>query len=331
MAYKADEAFSLIQGAFQRERLAHAFLITGANPNLREDLASKVIGLVRGENVQASAAAPELETRESGLTRIVRPKSKSRVIKVENMRELERSFYQASGSGNWKVGVVVESDRMNEAAANAFLKTLEEPPEDSLLLFLSGQPGRLLPTILSRCVRIDLIPDTGGADANLPNWVRETTAEIARCFPDGFGKVSNALQARSVFSEVLAQRKDELSSRYASDLKDEQTRYKKVVEGDYLKERENYYKALLESDYLRERNLLLDGILLWFADVVRLASGTDRLDLPELESLTRLAADSTDLSILLQRSGALDALRQRLETNAMEALALDVGFLDAFA
>ncbi len=56
--------------------------------------------------------------------------------------------------GGVKVGIVVDADCMGEEAGNAFLKTLEEPPAQTVILLLTADPQRLLPTILSRCLRI---------------------------------------------------------------------------------------------------------------------------------------------------------------------------------
>ncbi|NIP97649.1 MAG: hypothetical protein GWO24_31150, partial [Akkermansiaceae bacterium] len=74
----------------------------------------------------------------------------------DEIRELERSMYLAAPAGLWKVGVIIDADRMYEEPANAFLKTLEEPPPGCLLLLLTAHPEFLLPTIRSRCVEIAL-------------------------------------------------------------------------------------------------------------------------------------------------------------------------------
>ncbi len=146
MAYTAEKAFHLMESAHQRGRLAHAFLITGEAGSGKSQLAAKVISLVNppedtgGENLFGEAEAVQeksLDELEGDLVRVIRPQSKSRRIRVDDMRVLEKSFHVASAPGKWKVGVVLHADRMNESAENAFLKTLEEPPEDSLLLLLS--------------------------------------------------------------------------------------------------------------------------------------------------------------------------------------------------
>ena len=85
----------------------------------------------------------------------LQPSSKSRRILVDEVRDLERFLHLGSG-GELKVGIIVEADRMLDQAQNAFLKTLEEPPRDSILLLVTTNPAALLPTIRSRCQTINL-------------------------------------------------------------------------------------------------------------------------------------------------------------------------------
>lgn len=80
------------------------------------------------------------------------------VLGVDVIRRLAGFFGMTSGAGGWRVAIVDTADDMNEAAANALLKALEEPPRHSILMLLANAPGRLLPTIRSRCQRLDLRP-----------------------------------------------------------------------------------------------------------------------------------------------------------------------------
>src|SRR3546814_4565127 len=68
------------------------------------------------------------------------------------------SDLRTAAEGGWRVVVVDCADEMNQSAANAFLKILEEPPPRALLLLVSHAPGGLLPTIRSRCRRLVLNP-----------------------------------------------------------------------------------------------------------------------------------------------------------------------------
>jgi DNA polymerase-3 subunit delta' len=106
-----------------------------------------------------------------------RPDEKGKMpteLKVDEVRNIAPFFGMSAGEGGWRVAIVDTADEMNEHAANALLKNLEEPPRRSLLLLLSHAPGRLLPTIRSRCRRLDLRPLDEAALA----------AELARRFPD---------------------------------------------------------------------------------------------------------------------------------------------------
>ncbi|MCI0480283.1 MAG: DNA polymerase III subunit delta', partial [Candidatus Dadabacteria bacterium] len=83
-------------------------------------------------------------------------------IKVDQVRdEIEERLYLRPFEGRFKVVIVDESERMNQSAQNAFLKTLEEPPPDSVIILVSSRPDSLLPTLRSRCqtVVFNALPD----------------------------------------------------------------------------------------------------------------------------------------------------------------------------
>jgi DNA polymerase-3 subunit delta' len=80
------------------------------------------------------------------------------VIQVDDVRRTIGFFGSTAGEGGWRICIVDAADELNAAGANALLKILEEPPAKSLLLVVSHAPGRLLPTIRSRCRRLALRP-----------------------------------------------------------------------------------------------------------------------------------------------------------------------------
>lgn len=79
-------------------------------------------------------------------------------LKVEQIRDLSAALSLKSYRGGYKVAAIVEADAMNVNAANALLKTLEEPPPSTLLVLCSARPSRLPATIVSRCQRVDIAP-----------------------------------------------------------------------------------------------------------------------------------------------------------------------------
>jgi DNA polymerase-3 subunit delta' len=77
-------------------------------------------------------------------------------IRIEDVRKLIHVFHHGSGGGGWRIAIVDSVDDLNRSSANALLKLIEEPPERSLFLLVAHRPGRILPTIRSRCRKLAL-------------------------------------------------------------------------------------------------------------------------------------------------------------------------------
>lgn len=335
MAYLADRAFELISSAHGRNRLAHAFLISGAHGCGKETLAARVIQLVNGSSQSGGfdlfgepvvVDTPPLDDLESGWIRIIRPRMKSRRIGVDEIRDLEQTLHLAAPGGACKVGVITEADRMNDQAANAFLKTLEEPPRNTLLLLLTAHPQRLLPTILSRCVRLPLL----GGRALLEDGGAELVAALNAAAARGFGTPVAALHLKATFTSFLSEIRERAESAAKAAEKEETAAYRDSTDGKWLKEREDFHKAAAEAEYLDARNRLFDVLMAWMADLLRMKVNSGGLDFPESAPALRSVAAAETESRLLKRMEALDSLRRTLETNAFEPLAIEVGFLKAF-
>ena len=121
---------------------------------------------------------------------------------------VEEMLAYKSFEGGMKVVIMDQAEKMNNSAANAFLKTLEEPPEESMIILVSSQPDRLLPTIRSRCSRLNfrLLPDDacravldgpGG-----PDGVSDTTVRLAMGRP-GLAASEDLLAERDRFFDTL--------------------------------------------------------------------------------------------------------------------------------
>ena len=119
----------------------------------------------------------------------------ARNINVDQVRELGDLFSVTPALSPWRAVVIDSVDDMEASAANALLKMLEEPPANCLFLLVSHVPGRLLPTIRSRCRRLDFQPlgddaMTSVLAAELPEL---TGAERHKLIPLASGSVSKAL------------------------------------------------------------------------------------------------------------------------------------------
>ena len=90
--------------------------------------------------------------------RIIEPLAGKKEISIQQIREFERELNYRSFTGKRKIMIVDPATLMNLASQNALLKTLEEPPQDSLIILIAPSAGGLLPTVRSRCLRISFAP-----------------------------------------------------------------------------------------------------------------------------------------------------------------------------
>ncbi len=183
----ASRPAGILLRAIGENRFPQSLILTGHDGSALETLAEHLAGqlLQRAAPTGTSATLP-LANHPDFFT--VRPAKKMRQISAENTRELIRKIAHSPQAGRQKVAVVYEADRMNKAAFNIFLKTLEEPPADTVILLLTTRRYSLLPTIRSRCLTFRL-PDTGeGAAA--PEPIREWIG----AYRDWLGRVAGGIR-----------------------------------------------------------------------------------------------------------------------------------------
>ncbi len=120
---------------------------------------------------------------------------KSANIKVDEVRTINEFLSKRSGNDGWRVVIIDSIDDMNTSSANAILKTLEEPPHKALMLLISHNPNRLLPTIKSRCAKLNLKPLSEENVASLLRRYRPNMSEkeIKELTPLSSGSIGKAL------------------------------------------------------------------------------------------------------------------------------------------
>jgi DNA polymerase III subunit delta' len=189
-------------------RIARYLLTYGASDGGPQDLS------VPEDSVAARQVAAQSHPGLLVLKRAINPKTGKlmTVLAVDEIRRLGDFFGMTSGAGGWRVAIVDTADDMNDNAANALLKMLEEPPSNAMLLLLSNTPGRLLPTIRSRCQRLDLRPlDDAVLEKALAKHLMEATAtERASLARLAGGSIGAALTLASGEGGALAQEADRL-------------------------------------------------------------------------------------------------------------------------
>lgn len=320
MSFSPEAALEYLRRAHDQNRLGHAYLISGAPGSGKRALAADLAGLVN--NVPPG----EVFSTRAREVFVAEPESKSRRIVTEQVRHLEHSLQMRSSDGRRKVAIVSEADRLQPQAANAFLKTLEEPPANSLLILLSALPELLPDTILSRCITIPLASREIVALAEQAQLIELLRASAA----ESTWTVQHAYQLAQGLQRLLGGIREEIKTENAEALKTEETRYKNSTDGSWLDEREDYYKALTESLYVRRRALLIETLFVWWADLLRAKNGIDRRDLPSLKKETDSLAGRFTTAEVLRRIRRLEELRDHLNRNIQEALAIEVAFLRVF-
>lgn len=146
---RGTRAVEVLERSLANNRLGHGILLHGASLESLE----AIVRAIAGELLET-----ERDPFEHPDCFTLRPKGKARMIQVgktddhNSMRKLVVDIAKSANQGGRKVGIVFDADRMNAASANAFLKTLEEPPESTTLFLLTTRPYDLLDTIRSRCL-----------------------------------------------------------------------------------------------------------------------------------------------------------------------------------
>ena len=143
------------------QKLPHALIVNGVKGIGKLHFASSVAQLVLCQDRRADAPCGACRSCQlftsSGHPDLyhLSPEDEGGQIKVDQVRDLSAFMQSTAQQGGYRVVIVDPAEAMNLSASNALLKTLEEPGRDSLLLLLSHQLGQVMPTIKSRCQRID--------------------------------------------------------------------------------------------------------------------------------------------------------------------------------
>jgi len=323
MAFTPEIALEYLTRAQAGGRLGHAYMITGGDKPSRARFVLDAVRSLTGN------PANSLESAVGEFVHLIRPESVSRVIKIKQIRPVERKLVMASG-GTLKIAIIEGADRLNESAANAFLKTLEEPPADCLIFLVTGNPEQLLDTILSRCIRLSLrdvpIAQRIGTDE------REILSALRNQFVEPGFNGKNAIGLLGYLNALLKSVKDQFKAEFDSLQKEEAKSLREVTDArDFLKDREDYYKAATSAAYLERRHDLLTTLMAWFGDCLRQSTGQveDLAFTEEVETTSRVASILGPDEIL-RRIAAVEDLFRHLGTNVSEPLALEVGILEAF-
>lgn len=165
-----DTIVAALERSLAEERLAHAYLFVGPEHVGKTTLA---LTLAQALNCRSEARPcgqcsacrriaqgkhPDVLTLRLSLPEESESSANVKTIGVDQIREMERIIGFKPYEGRYRVVIIAGGDSMSEGAANSLLKTLEEPPADTVLILLAVDESAVLPTIASRCRRFDLRP-----------------------------------------------------------------------------------------------------------------------------------------------------------------------------
>lgn len=325
----------LLQRSLDRGRLSHAYLFSGSPLGDLESMArtlAKTLNCLHPP-VRGTTGAPldccdgcqicrKIDESNHADVHWLRPESKSRVITIDQIRNLMQTIYLKPLEAKWKVTAIVAADRLNVQAANAFLKTLEEPPANSIVLLLSSEPERVLETISSRCLRLTFASEGGiRLDEGQTNWLTHF-GEMAASQQKG---LLNRYKLLSVILTKLTQMKAEIEKALAS--RSPLTRHKDI-EPQLREKWEDELTASIEAEYRRQRAEILLLLEWWFRDLWLQKLGTsEHLTFPWLGEAGCAVSDRITAKEAMKNLEILEGIHRLLGSNVQEALALEVSVL----
>ena len=331
----APELLASLEHARRSGRLGHAFLIQSGTDRMRGEFAVAVAQLAACPDSRdgrpcsvcrvcrqlADGSYPELHT--------LTPVGKMYQIQVgdrtnpepNTLRSFEdRFFLTSTAEAAKKIGVIQDADRMNAEAQNALLKTLEEPPPDTLLLLTSGNPAALLPTTRSRCQPLTLPGnrfefDFAGSD--------EVFQALHRLFFETGGDLGRAEEEAAVLIRIAGALGAEAAEKTERDWEPRLAAASRAGDPALVKRLEKQQQNMADGAYMKSRARFLAAVHTWCAELFLLSQGASFADLPNPECF---AGNAPSGSVDPERAAAAlheaEDLLYTLRFNVGEELAL---------
>ncbi|MCM1568576.1 MAG: DNA polymerase III subunit delta' [Roseburia sp.] len=309
-----------LQNALSTGKVSHAYIINGEKSSGKEFIA-KVFAAALQCEAGGTEPCGECHSCKQALTQnqpdiIKISHEKPNAISVDDIRtQINGDVAIKPYSSRYKVYIMNEAEKMTVQAQNALLKTLEEPPEYAVIILLTANVNALLPTILSRCVVLNMKPV---ADSQVRKYLMEELqvtdykAEVCVAFARGNIGKAKALAASEDFENVKAEALSLLKYVQDMELYEIIAAVKKI------------------GEYKLEINDYLDIMAIWYRDVLLFKATSDVNHLvfrEELQTLRRVAQRSSYEGIE-RVIEALEKAKNRLNANVNLELTMELLFLE---
>jgi len=305
-----------LQNAISAKKVSHAYIINGERSSGKEFIAKIFAMALQCEAGEVNpcqechACKQALSDNQPDIIRLTHEKPNT--ISVDDIRaQINNDVAIKPYSSPYKVYIINEAEKMTVQAQNAILKTLEEPPEYAVILLLTTNVNSLLPTILSRCVVLNMKPVSDSLvrkylmeEMQIPDYKAEVCVAFAR------GNIGKA--------RLLA------SSEDFENVKNEAVSLLKYIQDMELHEIIAAIKKI--NDYKLEINDYLDIMAIWYRDVLLFKATNDVNHLvfrEEIQTLRNIARRSSyeGIESVIE---ALQKAKNRLDANVNFELTMEL-------
>ena len=305
-----------LQNAISAKKISHAYIINGEKSSGKEFIA-RVFAMTLQCEKGGTEPCQECHSCKQALSDnqpdiIYVSHEKPNTISVDDIRaQINNDIAIKPYSSPYKIYIMNEAEKMTPQAQNAILKTLEEPPEYAVIMLLTSNVNSLLPTILSRCVVLNMKPVRNYLMHQLQ--VPDYKAEVCVAFARGNIGKAKSLASSEDFDNIKNEALSLLKYIQDMDLSEITAAIKKITE----------YKLQI-NDYL-------DLIAIWYRDVLlfKATSDVNHLVFREEISAIRRVAQRSSYEGIEEVIEALDKAKRRLDANVnfdltMELLMLEI-------
>ncbi len=159
-----EKAIVFLKKVIANDKIAHGYLFSGiqgigkTTTALAFALSLNCKNPVDGDGCRRCSFCKKIIDGNHPDLFIIEPDQDKKVIRIEQIREINRHLAFSPVTGRYRIIIIVPAEKMTGEAANAFLKTLEEPPPRNIFILNARDPGDLLPTIVSRCQKVPFKP-----------------------------------------------------------------------------------------------------------------------------------------------------------------------------